>query len=342
MVVYELDNLFKIIISKDKKRENIFFSDIFHFFKKEEILGLYIWGGVGRGKTYLVDLFFSCLFIHNKIRLHFHHFIKLIHMKLRDNFGKKDPLKMVAKWFYENYLLICIDEFFVKDIGDAMSLSKFFAYLFKFKVFCVITSNIIPNKLYEGGLQRQKFLPTISLLETYLKVINIDGNIDYRSRNLEKENVFLYPLSFNSFKLMKRLFMKLSKTTPKRKIFIKLLGRKILSIYISDSIIWFDFNIICGFGRSHLDYIKIASLFGSVFLSGVRIMTSYDDDIARRFISLIDEFYDRKINLIISSECKIQNLYTGNMLSFDFKRTISRLREMSTKKYLKDFDKNVF
>jgi len=342
IVINELDILLKILLTKEKQKDSIFFSDIFNFFVKEEFLGLYIWGDVGRGKTYLVDLFFSSLSIQKKVRLHFHHFMKLIHGKLKENSGEKDPLKLIAKWLYRNYLIICLDEFFVKDIGDAMNLSGLFSHLLDFGIFFVITSNVIPNKLYEGGLQRQKFLPTIFLLEKYLKIINIDGSIDYRSRNLEKEDVYLYPLSYRSFKLMRRLFFKLSTIHPKRKTFIEILGRKLLALYSSGSIIWFDFSIICGSGRSQLDYIEIASLFDTVFLSNVKVMSSRNEDEARRFISLIDEFYDRKINVIITAENSMDNLYRGDILKFDFKRTVSRLVEMSTKEYLRDFDKNVF
>jgi len=341
-VVYELNELFKILLSKDKRKESIFFSDVFNFFNKDDSFGLYVWGGVGRGKTYLVDLFYSCLPMDRKTRLHYHHFMNLVHLKLKDNFGEKDPLKLVARWFAKNYFIICLDEFFVKDIGDAMNLSKLFSYLFEFGVFFVITSNVIPNKLYEGGLQRQKFLSTVYLLEKKLKIINIDGNIDYRSRNLEKERVFIVPLVYSSFKSMKKLFLKLSTAIPEKKSFIEILGRKILALYISGSIIWFNFKVLCGTGRSQLDYIEIASLFDTVFLSGVKNMSSKNDDEARRFISLIDEFYDRKINVIISSECDIQSLYCGDILKFDFERTVSRLNEMSTKEYLRDFDKSVF
>ncbi len=339
-IVNELNNLFNIIIEK-KKNNNIFFSDIFNFFKKEMCLGLYIWGDVGRGKTYLVDLFFFALPQYKKIRLHYHHFMKLIHKKLLDYSGKKDPLKIIAQWFYKNYMIICLDEFFVKDIADAMKLSKLLFYFFDLGVYFIITSNIIPNKLYEGGLQRQKFLPAITLIEKYLKVLNVDGNIDYRYRNYNKKDVYLFPLSFKSFKIMKKLFLILSNNRFKRNGCIEILGRDIKYVYISGVIAWFDFNIICGFNRSQLDYIEIALVFNTIFISGVKIMTHNMESVARRFISMIDEFYDCKINVIISAECNINDLYNGDILKFDFKRTRSRLNEMSTEEYLKDCDKNV-
>ena len=342
LVIKELNELIKVLISKEKKRESIFFSDIFNFFKKESMLGLYIWSDVGRGKTYLVDLFYSVIETKKKTRLHFHHFMKTIHNKLKENSGEKDPLKNIAKWLSENYTIICLDEFFVKDIADAMNLSKLFLYLFELDVFFVITSNVIPNKLYEGGLQRQKFLPTINLLEKHLKIINMDGGTDYRTRNLEKEKIFFTKFSYSHFKSMKNLFIKLSANSFKKKTCIDILGRKIKAVYISGTIAWFDFKNICGNGRSQMDYMEIASLFDTIFLSNIKIMKGNNEDEARRFISLIDELYDRKINIIISCETEINNLYKGDILRFDFRRTISRLNEMSTKEYLKDFDKNVF
>ena len=338
LVVNELNSLCNILLLKNKRKESIFFSDIFNFFKKDELLGLYIWGGVGRGKTYLMDLFFFYLSIDRKVRFHFHHFMKLIHSKLKEHSGKKDPLKIIAKWLSKRYIIICLDEFFVTDIGDAMTLSKLFSYIFECNIFLVITSNIIPKKLYKGGLQRQKFLSAIYLIEKYLKIINIDGEIDYRLINLEKEDIFLLPLNFTTFKSFKRLFFNLSKFPPKRKVLIEIFGRKILALYISGSNVWFDFNIICGRGRSQLDYIEIASSFTMVFLSGVKRMSSKNDDKAKRFILLIDEFYDKKINLIMSLECNINDLYSGEILKFDFKRTVSRLNEMLTKKYLESFN----
>ncbi|HIH2763290.1 MAG TPA: cell division protein ZapE [Candidatus Azoamicus sp.] len=342
LVIKELDNLNTIILDKLKKKENIFFSDILNFLNKTEFLGLYIWGDVGRGKTYLVDLFYSNLNTHKKTRLHYHHFMKMVHNKLTDTSGKKDPLKIIARWFYENYSIICLDEFFVKDIADAMNLATLFKYLFELNVFLIITSNVIPNKLYEGGLQRQKFIPTISLIEKYLKIINVDGTIDYRFRNLKKENIYTYPFSIKNFKYVKSIFLKLSTIKPKRKHNLDILGRTIKTLYTSGSIVWFNFSNLCGDNRSQLDYIEIASLFDTVFLSGIKKMSSKNEDETRRFISLVDELYDRKINLITLAETKIEELYSGEILKFDFKRTISRLNEMSTSEYIKDFDKNVF
>lgn len=342
LVIKELNNLTNILLENVKKKESIFFSDILNFLNKTEFLGLYIWGDVGRGKTYLVDLFYSNLNTQKKIRLHYHHFMKIVHLKLAEISGKKDPLKIIARWFYENYSIICLDEFFVKDIADAMNLATLFKYLFELNIFVIITSNVIPNKLYEGGLQRQKFVPTISLIEKYLKIINIDGTIDYRFRNLKKKNIYTHPLSIRNLKYFRNIFFKLSTIKPQRKKNLEILGRIIKTVYTSGSIAWFNFSNICGENRSQLDYIEIASLFDTIFLSGVKKMSSKNDDETRRFISLVDELYDRKINLITLAETQIEYLYSGDILKFDFKRTISRLNEMATSEYIKDFDKNVF
>lgn len=343
LVLVELDNLRSKLCLKNDRMDNIFFSDIFSFLNKDDNLGLYIWGDVGRGKTYLVDLFFNSLPFNKKLRLHFHHFMKLIHDELKINSGEKDPLKIISKKFHKDYLVICLDEFFVKDIGDAMNLSKLFEYLFNFGVFLIITSNVVPNKLYEGGLQRQKFIPTIRLFEKFLKIVSLDSITDYRLIYLREEKVFFYVNFFTSFKIMKQIFFKISKDNPKRKFLLNISGRNILTYYVSSNAVWFNFDIICGSNRSHLDYVEIASSFKIVFLTGVRKLSYFEDDVARRFIALIDEFYDRKIKILMFfSSDSFLDLYNGDFLSFDFKRTISRLNEMSSIGYLRDVNNNVF
>jgi len=343
-IVNRLNNVFKNIILENKTKGFRSLFNKLNFSKNNESLGLYIWGGVGRGKTYLVDLFFCSLEIKEKLRVHFYHFMNLIHIKLKEFSGIKDPIKLIAKWFFDRYKIICLDEFFVKDIGDAMILAKLFYYFFEYKIIFVITSNVIPCNLYMNGLQRQKFINTVYLLEKKLEVLNINGNnkidIDYRLKNLGEEDIYLYPLSLMKFKLFRSIFFKLSTIPPNRKGYINILNRKISYIYISGSVIWFDFNVICGYGRSQLDYIELASLFNTVFISGLKLLTSFDEDKVRRFICLIDEFYDRKINVIILSDVDINFLYNGEILKFDFERTRSRLMEMKTKDYLKESRSN--
>ncbi|MEK7679895.1 MAG: cell division protein ZapE, partial [Deltaproteobacteria bacterium] len=234
--------------------------------------------------------------------------------------------------------IICLDEFLVSDIGDAMILSELFKYFFYYEIYFVITSNVIPKNLYINGLQRQKFISTIDLIYKHLEVLNISGDLDYRFRSLEKEDVFLYPVTMFNLKRLRNLFFRLVTVKPERKKVISILNRDVKSIYFSGSIVWFDFNVICGDGRSQMDYIELALMFDIVFISNVRPVY-FDDDRCKRFIMMIDEFYDSKISVIILLDCYFDNLYSGTRLKFEFKRTCSRLFEMGTKNYLKNLKK---
>lgn len=334
-IINELSVLFNKILLRKKK--NVLF-DMFNFFNVDTNLGVYIWGDVGRGKTYLVDMFYTCLPIDEKLRIHFHNFMSFIHSKLKLNSGIKDPLKIIAQELSKKYYIICLDEFFVSDIGDAMVLSELFKYFFYFNLNFVITSNVVPKNLYNNGLQRKKFISTIDMFYRNLNVINISGNLDYRFRSLEKEDVYLYPISRFNLKRFRNLFFKLSAIKPIKKESISILNRKIQTIYNAGSIVWFDFDIICGDGRSQLDYIELSLMFDTIFVSNLK-SCNLDDDKCKRFISMIDEFYDNKINIIILSDKKIDDIYFGKKLVFDFKRTCSRIFEMGSKKYLKDFKK---
>ncbi len=335
-LIRELNQFYKNFNNINIFKKNIFFSNIFNSNEKQKNKGIYIWGDVGRGKTYLLDMFFNCVNNKKKIRLHYVHFIKLINNKLNEFSGKTDPLKFIAKWIENNYTLICLDEFFVKDITEAMQLSLLFEYIINLNIYFVITSNTFPDNLYENGLQRQKFIKTINIIKNNFKIIKIENNKDYRYKEKFLENFFLYPLSIKNLKKMKLLFINFSKKIFKKKININILNRKILAKYEANNLIWFDFNIICGDGRSQLDYIEIISKYDIIFISGIKDII--DDDIAKRFISLIDEIYDKKKKIILISKNIIENMYKNTNLSLDFKRTSSRIHEMTTQKY---FNKNV-
>lgn len=334
-IVNELNILLKKLLLK---KNTSFLFNIFNSFKMDDNFGIYVWGDVGRGKTYLVDMFYSCLPIDKKLRIHFHNFMSLIHNELSYRSGMKNPLEDIAKEISNKYYIICLDEFFVSDIGDAMILSELFRHFFHYKLLFVITSNVVPKDLYKNGLQRQKFIPTIDLFYKNLNVINISGNLDYRFRSLEKEDVYLYPISIFNLKRFRNLFFKLSTTKPIRNKNINILNRKVSSVYYSGSIVWFDFDVICGDGRSQLDYIELSLMFDTIFLSNMK-SAKLDDNKCKRFISMIDEFYDNKINIIIFADKKIDEMYCGEKLIFDFKRTCSRIFEMGSKNYLKDFIK---
>ena len=303
--------------------------------KPSYVKGLYFWGGVGRGKTYLMDLFYQCLPEERKMRMHFHRFMLMVNKRLNGQSSLKNPLQQVALDIAEEVDLICFDEFFVTDIGDAMILAGLLETLFNAGVTLVATSNIEPAHLYENGLQRQNFLPAIGLLEQYTKVINVDGGIDYRLRSLQQAEIYHSPLGAEAEAIMlagfKRLSVGLNIVTDGT---IKIQGRKILSRYRAEDLVWFDFENICGGPRSPADYIEIAQLFHTVLISDIPQLDAHSDDKARRFVSLVDEFYDHKVKLIISAAAPLQDIYQGHELKFVFTRTKSRLLEMQSHEYL--------
>lgn len=300
----------------------------------QAIKGLYFWGGVGRGKTYLMDLFFESLPLDSKLRLHFHRFMQYVHSELTRLQGRVDPLVSVAEKLAGQYSVICLDEFFVKDITDAMLLAGLLDALFERGVVLVTTSNIQPSDLYKDGLQRTRFLPAIDLLEKHTDILNVDGGVDYRLRTLKKAELFHCPLDDSAYSSLQKSFDELAPEPGKPGEVIEILGRKLQSLMCADDIIWFDFQELCGGPRSQNDYIELARIYHAVLISNVPVMGVKTDDWARRFINLIDEFYDRNVKVIMSAEAPIDKLYKGGHLSFEFERTQSRLLEMQSHEYL--------
>ncbi len=298
------------------------------------IKGLYFWGGVGRGKTFLMDLFYEELETTQKKRLHFHRFMREVHRQLRDLQGEPNPLRKVAASFAAEAKVICFDEFFVSDITDAMLLAGLLDELFRLGVTLVATSNVAPDHLYENGLQRRKFLPAIELLNTYTRVHNLDGGVDYRLRALESAEIYHFPLDDTAESGLVSAFRSLSPDEGKPDIILPIEGRNIATRRCGDGVAWFDFSALCDGPRSQNDYIELAKLFQTVLVGNVPRMDEKKEDQARRFISLVDEFYDRNVKLIISAETHILDLYHGNRLTFEFQRTESRLQEMQSKEYL--------
>ncbi len=300
----------------------------------QNIQGLYIWGGVGRGKTFLMDLFFSNLHFQDKLRLHFHRFMEQVHVMLKDYRDQPDPLKLVAKEFSNKAKVLCFDEFFVNDIGDAMILAGLLEGLFENNVALIATSNVEPCQLYKDGLQRERFLPTIDLLQQNTRIIHLDGQIDHRFEFLQKNDLYNAPITVDSHDWLERSFLNLA-TERSNESWEKLEinGRAIQSIRHADGIAWFDFKELCDSPRSASDYIAIAREYNTVLLSHVPIFDAKDDQ-ARRFITLIDEFYDRNVKLILSAEATADKLYTGTRLMDEFARTTSRLTEMQSHEYL--------
>ena len=301
---------------------------------KEPAYGLYFWGGVGRGKTYLVDTFYDSLPFDDKMRVHFHRFMQRVHDDLRKFDGEKNPLTLVAEQLGKEIRVLCLDEFFVKDITDAMILAGLLGELFKNGVALVTTSNIVPDGLYENGLQRARFIPAIELLKKYTEVVNVDSGVDYRLRALEQAEIFHYPLDASANESLMKSFKSIALAEGREAQSIEINHRQMKSLRLHDGVVWFDFEELCDGPRSQNDYIELAKQYHTVLLSEVPQMKRDTDDQARRFINLVDEFYDRNVKLIISAEAAISDLYLGGNLSFEFDRTVSRLLEMQSHEYL--------
>jgi len=310
------------------------------------IKGLYFWGGVGRGKTYLMDVFYQCLPFENKQRTHFHRFMRYVHGRLAVHTGAKNPLQLVAQELAKESRIICFDEFFVTDITDAMILAQLLDSLFGLGVVLVATSNIEPKGLYENGLQRQRFLPAIALLEGYTEVINVDGGVDYRLRTLSQAELYHWPLDeaadvslASSFAALVPMLMPVlaeprSTDSGNENGIVNINGRDFTFIRQSDGIIWFTFDQLCVKPRSQNDYLELACEFHGLIISNVPCLRAGMEDQARRFVNLVDVCYDASLKVIISAEVPLLELYSGGQLDFVFRRTLSRLQEMQSYEYL--------
>lgn len=300
----------------------------------EPIQGLYFWGGVGRGKTYLVDTFFDCLPFQQKMRVHFHRFMHRIHHELGELKQQEDPLLIIAADLAKEARVICFDEFFVSDITDAMLLGTLFEALFAHGVVLVATSNIVPDELYRNGLQRERFIPAIKLINRHCDIINVDSGIDYRLRTLTQAEIYHHPLDEKAKQNLEQYFQQLS-TEPRRYSHdIEILNRAIPTLGEAEGVLYIDFSALCESARSQVDYIEMSKLYHSVLLANVKPMGNTTDDVARRFIAMVDEFYERHVALIISAEVAMEALYTQGRLEFEFKRCLSRLQEMQSHEYL--------
>ena len=298
------------------------------------VRGLYLWGGVGRGKTYLVDTFFDALPLERKQRIHFHSFMRAVHAELRQLQNQQEPLRVVAQRFAERARVICLDEFFVADITDAMLLHGLLRELFNRGVTLITTSNIEPDGLYKDGLQRARFLPAIALLKEHLDVLNVDGGVDYRLRYLEKAELYHYPLDDKAERVLADAFTHIAPEPGHRGGDVEIEGRFIPTLREADGVVWFSFRAICDGPRGTADYIEIARCYHTVLISNVPVMDWQMENQARRFVNLVDEFYDRGVKLILSAAAPVLALYAGEKLKFEFQRTASRLQEMQSHEYL--------
>jgi cell division protein ZapE len=298
------------------------------------VKGLYFWGGVGRGKTYLVDTFFDCLPFENKLRMHFHRFMQRVHRQRAELREQQDPLVIIAKQLADEARVLCFDEFVVNDVADAVILVKLLENLFTLGVTLVATSNVEPKELYKGGLQRDIFLPAIDLVYAHTDVVNIDSGVDYRLRFLDKAETYFKPLNAAAHRGMIFNFENLAPEPGTQRGVIDIEGRGLEYVRRTDGVIWFTFDELCDGPRSQNDYIELARCFHSILLADIPILDKYKEDQARRFINLVDVFYDHNVKLIISAAAGATELYTGHKVEFEFQRTASRLQEMQSHDYL--------
>lgn len=333
--VRHLQRLYDDLLARERGKSGLL-GKLFGKKPQGPVKGLYFWGGVGRGKTYLVDTFFDALPFEQKMRTHFHRFMKRVHEEMKTLKGEKNPLTIIARRFADEARVICFDEFFVSDITDAMILATLLEELFNNGVSLVATSNIVPDGLYKDGLQRARFLPAIALLKQHTEIVNVDSGIDYRLRALEQAELYYTPLGSEADASLEKSFRSLlpEKVVIRDNDVLLIENREIRARKVASDVAWFEFRELCDGPRSQNDYIELGKIFGAVMLSNVEQMGVAKEDMARRFINLVDEFYDRNVKLIISAEVELKDLYSGGRLNFEFQRTLSRLLEMQSHEFL--------
>jgi cell division protein ZapE len=302
--------------------------------KREPLRGLYLWGGVGRGKTMLMDWFYESLKFPRRERSHFYRFMRRVHAELRTVTDRTQPLETVAERLARNARIICLDEFFVADIADAMILTALLEGLFRRGVTLVATSNTAPRDLYEGGLQRERFLPAIELMRQHLDVVHLDGGIDYRLRRLEQAPTYFDSALPDTAAQLRRRFAGLAGDSATGAKTLVIEDRGIPALATGAGMAWFEFGDLFEGPRSQNDYIELARLYHTIFVSNIPPFTEFDEDAARRFIAAVDEFYDRGVKLVVSAAAAPDALYRGERLRLEFQRASSRLVEMQTQRYL--------
>ena len=298
--------------------------------------GIYFWGGVGRGKTFVMDIFYRCVEGNRKSRRHFHGFMNEVHKSLKQHAGLENPLQTIGQGIADEIDVLCLDEFVVTDIGDAMILSGLLEALFERGVVLVTTSNSPPQDLYYDGLQRARFLPAIDLISRYCNVVNLDSGKDYRLQGLQQTHLYTVPHSKAANDEIRRYLdehLALPRTDQES---LNINGREIPAVACVEDTVWFNFSSLCKTNRSQTDYLEIARMFNTLIVTDIEVMSSLQDDIARRFVLLIDVMYDHRVKLICTAAADAENLYAGKRLSFEFERTSSRLIEMQSQQYLSE------
>ena len=299
----------------------------------KRVRGLYIWGGVGRGKTVLMNMFYHWLPIPNKKRFHFHSFMQRVHRKLTVLQGQSDPLRLVARSCAMDQQFICIDEFFVEDIGDAMVLAELLDAMFDLGATLVATSNIRPSDLYLNGLQRKRFLPAINLIQEHMEVLHLGGEEDYRLARLR--NTELYQLVGQlDYEALRNEFVSLAEEEPELEYPLVVNDRLVVARFHVDGIAGFDFETLCDAPRNAADYIELSKLYHTIVIYGLFSMSNEQENQARRFVALVDEFYDRNVNLQFFATCPLEEVYRGTRYRNEFERTRSRMIEMQSPEYL--------
>lgn len=328
--VQELDRVWKELLNRYKASKKAFR----RFRRQTSPKGVYMWGGVGRGKTWLMDQFYESVPFRRKTRMHFHHFMQHVHKELNKLSGQRNPLEIVADQIYKDAVVICFDEFFVSNVTDAMILSDLFQKLFVRGVTLIATSNIAPDGLYKNGIHRDRFLPTIEMVKKNCAVLNVDAGVDYRLRVLKQAQLFKSPLSNEAQNWMSERFNALTHTQAHSKEPIVINNRVVETLGHTEDVLWCEFSELCFKPRSPADFIEIANIYNTVLVSNAPHLTDFLSEGTRRFIYLVDEFYDRGVKLLLTSQDSIIDIYQGEKLAFEIERTRSRLLEMQSDEYL--------
>ena len=328
--VHELDRVWQELLQRYKSSKKAF-----RRFRRQTIpKGVYMWGGVGRGKTWLMDQFYESVPFRRKIRMHFHHFMQHVHRELNKLSGQRNPLDLVADQIYKDAVVICFDEFFVSNVTDAMILSELFQKLFTRGITLVATSNIAPDGLYKNGIHRDRFIPTIEMVKKNCVILNVDAGVDYRLRVLKQAQLFKTPLTHEHNIWMSQRFSALTQGQVQSQESILVNQRIVETLGHTEDVLWCEFSELCLKPRSPADFIEIANVYNTVLVSNVPHLNDYLAEGTRRFIYLVDEFYDRGVKLLLTSEDGIIELYKGERLVFEIERTRSRLLEMQSDDYL--------
>lgn len=328
--VHQLNRVWEELILRYKASKKAFR----RFRRQTAPQGVYMWGGVGRGKTWLMDQFFDSVPFRRKTRMHFHHFMQFVHKELNKNSGQQNPLDIVADQIYKEAVLICFDEFFVSNVTDAMIISDLFQKLFTRGITLVATSNIVPDGLYKNGIHRDRFIPTIEMVKKHCVVLNVDAGVDYRLRVLKQAQLFKSPLTDEHKVWIAKRFSALTASQTVSDEPITINNREVETLGHTEDVLWCEFKDLCMKPRSPADFIQIANIYNTVLISNVPNLDDVLSEGTRRFIYLVDEFYDRGVKLILTSQASIIALYQGERLVFEIERTRSRLLEMQSDEYL--------